>query len=262
VGDDAICFKSGKNEDGRKRGMPTENVIVKNNIVYHGHGGVVMGSEMSGDIRNVHISNCSFMGTNVGLRFKSTRGRGGVVENIYISNIDMINIPNEPITFNLFYGGQAPSLEQGDEAMKNIKEAEAVAVTEETPSFRNIFMKDIRATGSGRAAFFMGLPEKNVQNVHIENAVFEADKGITAIDVDGLVLTNVKVISPNDTALTIYNGKNVTVKDFTYAEEGKIPVRVLGNKSANIKLEKKDFKAAQKQVIKENEVGKNAVSIK
>src|SRR5690606_3288558 len=257
VGDDAITFKSGKNQDGRDRGMPTENVIVKNNIVYHGHGGVVMGSEMSGDIRNVHISNCTFMGTNVGLRFKSTRGRGGVVENIYISNIDMINIPNEPITFNLFYGGQAPSLEQGDEAMKKVNAVEAVAVTEETPAFRNIFMTDLRATGSGRAAFFMGLPEKNVENVQITNAIFEADQGITAIDVDGLVLTNVKVISPNDTALTIYNGKNVTVKDFTYAENGKNPVRVLGNKSSNIKLQKKDFKSAQNQVVKENGVAKN-----
>ncbi len=261
VGDDAICFKSGKNEDGRNRGMPTENVIVKNNIVYHGHGGVVMGSEMSGDIRNIHISNCTFMGTNVGLRFKSTRGRGGIVENIYISNIDMKDIPNEPISFNLFYGGQAPSLEQGQEALKNVKEEKAVAVTEETPSFRNIFMKDIRTTGSGKAAFFMGLPEMNLLNVHLENSVFEADQGITAIDVDGLVLTNVKVLSPDDNALTIYNGKNVTVKDFAFAEEGKTPVRVLGNKSENIKFQKKDFKASEEQVFRDGEVRKNAVNI-
>lgn len=261
VGDDAICFKSGKNEDGRNRAMPTENVIVKNNIVYHGHGGIVMGSEMSGDIRNIHISNATFMGTNVGLRFKSTRGRGGVVENIYISNIDMIDIPNEPISFNLFYGGKAPSLEQGQEALKNVKEVEAVAITVETPSFRNIFMKNIRATGSGKAAFFMGLPEMNLLNVHLENSVLEADQGITVIDVDGLVLNNVKVLAPNDTALTIYNGKNVTVKDFTYDEEGKTPVRVLGNKSANIKFQKKDFKTSKEQVFRDKEVGKNAVNI-
>lgn len=261
VGDDAICFKSGKNEDGRNRGMPTENVIVKNNIVYHGHGGVVMGSEMSGDIRNIHISNATFMGTNVGLRFKSTRGRGGVVENIYISNIDMINIPNEPITFNLFYGGQAPSLAQGQDAIKKVNDAKVFPVTEETPSFRNIFMKDIQATGSGRAAFFMGLPEKNVQNIHIENSVFEANQGITAIDVDGLVLNNVKVLSPNDTALTIYNGKNVTVRDFTYAEEGNTPVRVLGKKSEKIKFQKKDFKSSKEQVFRDKEVAKNAVNI-
>ena len=75
------------------------------------------------------------------------------------------------------------------------------------------------------------------------------------------MLTNVKVISPKDNALTLYNAKNVTVKDFSYDEDGKSPVRVIGNKSANIKLQKKDFKAAQTQVIKENEVAKNAVSI-
>src|SRR5690606_35770538 len=60
VGDDAICFKSGKDEDGRKRNIPTENVIVKNNIVYHGHGGFVIGSEMSGGVKNVHVSHCTF----------------------------------------------------------------------------------------------------------------------------------------------------------------------------------------------------------
>ncbi|MDR0712061.1 MAG: glycoside hydrolase family 28 protein, partial [Prevotellaceae bacterium] len=79
VGDDAICIKSGKNEDGRKRGMPTENLIVKGCVVYHGHGGFVVGSEMSGGVKNVKVSDCTFLGTDVGLRFKSTRGRGGVV---------------------------------------------------------------------------------------------------------------------------------------------------------------------------------------
>ena len=89
VGDDAICIKSGKDKDGRDRGIPCENIIVKNNIVYHGHGGVTVGSEMSGGVKNLHVSNCSFMGTDVGLRFKSNRGRGGVVENIFISDIYM-----------------------------------------------------------------------------------------------------------------------------------------------------------------------------
>uniref|UniRef100_UPI0031D2CFAA glycoside hydrolase family 28 protein n=1 Tax=Flavobacterium sp. TaxID=239 RepID=UPI0031D2CFAA len=73
VGDDAICIKSGKDKDGRDRGVPCENIIVKNNIVYHGHGGVTVGSEMSGGVKNLHVSNCTFMGTDVGLRFKSTR---------------------------------------------------------------------------------------------------------------------------------------------------------------------------------------------
>lgn len=79
AGDDAICLKSGKDEEGRRRGQPTENVIVMNNTVLHGHGGFVVGSEMSGGVKNILTT--VLFGTDVGLRFKSTRGRGGV-ENI------------------------------------------------------------------------------------------------------------------------------------------------------------------------------------
>jgi polygalacturonase len=84
VGDDAICLKSGKDEEGRRIAAPTENVLIENCIVYHGHGGVTIGSEMSSGVRNVRVNNCLFMGTDIGLRFKSQRGRGGVVDKIYI----------------------------------------------------------------------------------------------------------------------------------------------------------------------------------
>ncbi|PZP41247.1 MAG: glycoside hydrolase, partial [Pseudopedobacter saltans] len=97
VGDDGICIKSGRDEEGRKRGVPTENVIVRNNIVYHAHGGFVIGSEMSGGAKNIWVSDCSFIGTDIGLRFKTTRGRGGIVENIHIKNITMANIPFDAI---------------------------------------------------------------------------------------------------------------------------------------------------------------------
>lgn len=262
VGDDAICFKSGKNQDGRDRGIPTENVVVKNNIVYHGHGGVVVGSEMSGGVKNVHISNCTFMGTDIGLRFKSTRGRGGVVENIYISNIDMINIPTDAIRFNLFYGGKAPVLDGDEDATAEVRDETPMPVTAETPSFKDIFMKDIRVVDSHSAAYFMGLPEMNVKNIRIENSIFEAEKGITAIDVDGLELSNVKVIAEDDSAITLYNTKNVNVKDFSFAENGKTPVRVLGTLSKNVSFEKEDFSAAGKQIEQDKNLPENAVKLK
>lgn len=245
VGDDAICFKSGKDSDGRERGMPTENVIVKNNIVYHGHGGFTVGSEMSGGIKNVHVSNCTFMGTDVGLRFKSTRGRGGVVENIWISKINMINIPAEAIRFNMFYSGNAPVLEEDQNAEDEARKEELAPVTEETPSFRNIFMKDIQVTGSGVAAFFMGLPEMKLQNVKLENAVLNAEKGITAIDAAGLELINVNISGTQEIPLTLYNSQNIKVSGINYEENGKAAVRILGN-SDNIQLDKADFKNLEK----------------
>lgn len=259
VGDDAICFKSGKNKDGRKRGMPTENVIVKNNVVYHAHGGFVIGSEMSGGVRNVHVSNCTFLGTDVGLRFKSTRGRGGVVENIYISNIDMINIPTEAIRFNMFYEGNSPVLEDDQNAEDEKRDETMVPVTEETPSFKNIFMKNIKVSNSETAAFFMGLPEMNLKNVSLKNAIFQTKKGITAIDANGITLTNVKVIASEDYALTIYNSKNVVSENFS-VEESKNTIKVLGAKTENIQFSKSNVSSNNIKLGKE--LNKKAINVR
>ncbi|MFV0566478.1 MAG: glycoside hydrolase family 28 protein [Flavobacteriaceae bacterium] len=261
VGDDAICFKSGKDKDGRDRGMPTENVIVKNNVVYHAHGGFVIGSEMSGGVKNVHVSNCTFLGTDVGLRFKSTRGRGGIVENIYISNINMIDIPTEAIRFNMFYGGNSPVLEEDQNAEDEKRDETLMPITEETPSFKNIFMKNIAVSNSETAVFLMGLPEMSLKNVSIENAVFETKKGITAIDADGISLLNVKIIASNDYALTIYNSKNILADGFSFSES-KLPIKILGEKSKNIQFSKRNVSNIRQQITLGEKVGKKAVIIK
>ncbi|WP_299819699.1 glycoside hydrolase family 28 protein [uncultured Pontibacter sp.] len=262
VGDDAICIKSGKNRDGRERGIPTENVIIKNNIVYHGHGGFVVGSEMSGGVKNVHVSNCTFIGTDIGLRFKSTRGRGGVVENIYISNIDMINIPTQAISFNLFYGGNAPVLDDTQSAETEKRDEKAVPVTEETPSFKDIYMKNITVAGANEALALQGLPEMNLKNVRIENSILKATKGITAVDTDGIELKNVQVITEKGPALTIYNSKNIAVNGLKYKAGQEQVVRVLGPLTKNVKLDSKDFKDAAKQVSKGKDLSASALEVK
>jgi polygalacturonase len=261
VGDDAICFKSGKDKDGRDRGIPTENVIVKNNVVYHGHGGFVVGSEMSGGVKNVHVSNCTFMGTDIGLRFKSTRGRGGLVENIWISNIDMINIPTQAISFNLFYGGNSPVLDEGQSASTEARVEKLVPVTAETPSFRNIYMKNITVAGADEALALQGLPEMNLQNVKLENAVLKAKKGISAVDADGIELKNVKVMVTKGPAITIYNSKNIKVEGLTYPGTKEPVVKVTGPLTQNVKLESKDFKNAATQIAKGKDLSSAAVKL-
>lgn len=256
VGDDAICIKSGKDEDGRRRGVPAENIIIRNNIVYHGHGGVTVGSEMSGGVRNMHVSNCTFMGTDVGLRFKSTRGRGGVVENIFISDVRMTNIPTQAISFDLYYGGKSVSEMLADGGQDIAKEE---PVTVETPQFKNILIRDITLKGAQQAVFLQGLPEMNLENVEIRDMLLEADNGITVIDADGVRISNVKLITKNATALEFYNAKNVQVSGFMSHSKAPETITVNGTKSENIILVSTDPQVLEKCTTIGSEVHSGAV---
>jgi len=234
VGDDAICIKSGKDEEGRQRARPTENVIVDNCKVFQAHGGFVVGSEMSGGVRNISVRNCQFLGTDVGLRFKSNRGRGGIVENIYISDIYMFNIATDSFLFDLYYGGKSASesLEEGDQTTK---ENITPPVTLETPSFRNIFVKNIVSRNARRAMFFNGLPEMNISNINVENAFISSQYGALLCESDGIKFKNVHIVPQTGAALTLQNVKNFDLNDFTYPESLKEVIRIEG-KSTNIQL--------------------------
>lgn len=233
VGDDGICIKSGKDEDGRKRGKPTENVIVDNCKVFKGHGGFVVGSEMSGGVKNIVVRNCEFLGTDVGLRFKSRRGRGGVVENIYISDIVMQDIVADAFTFNLYYNNRSvvENIEEGYVAPKSEK---IPPVTEETPSFRNLYFKNIVATNAYRALYFNGLPEMNIKNIQLENISVTSTYGAEFTESEGIKLTNVMIKSEKQPVLVLNNTKNIDVKDFGYPEEMETVVKIKGNKTKAI----------------------------
>ena len=190
VGDDAMCLKSGKDAMGREIGVPTENVLIRNCIVYHGHGGFVVGSEMSGGVRNITVSDCQFIGTDVGLRFKSTRGRGGVVEDIEINNVEMIDIKGAAITCDLYY-----------EIKNGTENEQDVAVTEETPVFKNITMNNVICRGAGIGIFLRGLPEMPLQNIELNDIDITAHQGISCVNSVGHKFSNVHVEGPNGTEL-------------------------------------------------------------
>ena len=247
VGDDAICIKSGKDKDGRERNIPCENLVIRNNIVYHGHGGVTVGSEMSGGVRNMHVSNCTFMGTDVGLRFKSNRGRGGVVENIFISDIRMTNIPTNAISFDLFYSGRSVSEMMEDGGTQANVQTEPV--TEETPQFKNISIKNITIKGAHQAVFLQGLPEMNLENVEIFNLLAEAKNGFSIVDANGVKISNVNIVSENSTVFDLENSKNVEIKDVEFNSSAADAVKINGNASDKILLKssaKTDFKKLTK----------------
>jgi polygalacturonase len=213
---------------------------------------------MSGGARNIHVSDCTFIGTDIGLRFKTTRGRGGIVENIYIKNIDMINIPTQVIGFNMFYEGASPVLEDGQKKEENKAPEKVYPVTEETPIFRNIFFKNINAVNSYEAITLFGLAEMNLKNIVIEDSQFDTKKALTIVDADGIQLKNVKLKYSQGTGATVYNSKNINLATVKFESQNKPLVKVLGNKSGAIFLPKEvaNDKAA---ISIATEVAKNAV---
>ena len=192
AGDDGICIKSGKDADGRKRGIPCENVVVDGCTVFAGHGGFVVGSEMSGGVRNFLVQNCQFLGTDVGLRFKSTRGRGGIVENIYIDGISMMNIVNDAITFNMYYGGV--SVAEARAAGLTPDNSTKVKVDETTPIFRNINIQNVVCNGAGRAMEFNGLPEMPMDGISLKNITIRAHEDATFTNCTNISQDNVKIV--------------------------------------------------------------------
>ena len=222
VGDDGICLKSGKDEDGRRRGKPTENIIVDNCRVFKAHGGFVVGSEMSGGVKNVSVSNCQFIGTNIGLRFKSARGRGGVVENIHINNINMLDIVHEPLSFNLYYF---------------TKETDIIPkVDETTPTFKDISIRNIACRNANKAMLFVGIPEMNIQNINIENAVITADYGAEIRESTNVNLKNVVLNIKKGPALILENVRNFSAPDLMKKAETAKEVSIRGDRNKNIKI--------------------------
>ena len=235
VGDDAICIKSGKNEDGRNRAIPTSNVLIDNCRVFQGHGGFVVGSEMSSGVKNVVVSNCQFLGTDVGLRFKSTRGRGGVVENIFIKDINMFDIATEALLFDLYYGGKSAveSLEDNDvlESGNIIPE-----VDEKTPSFKNIYVENLVCRNARRAMFFNGLPEMNIQNINVKNVSVTSQIGAELVEATDINFENVKIVPEKGAAFILKNVQNFEGKNLIYPDNLKEVIQISGKNSQNIIL--------------------------
>lgn len=254
AGDDAICIKSGRNEEGRKRGKPTEYFSITNCVVYHGHGGFVIGSEMSGGVRSLYVANCIFLGTDIGLRFKSTRGRGGVVENIYISDISMINIPADAVRFDMYYSGTSPIPEDDEKPGNPGNPAQTKQVDEGTPQFKNFYIRNIYCNGAAQAIFLQGLPEMKIRDISIENAAFKAVKGITCIDGSNIEMKNISLEIDKGNAAFIHNSLDISIMEFDVShKEGKI-LKVTGKETDKIVISPKKGKISPADIEKGKEV--------
>ncbi len=166
TGDDGICLKSGKDREARKLKKPCENVYVHDCKVGKSHGGFVIGSEMSRGVRNVLVQNCTFTDSDIGVRFKSAMGRGGVVEDIYLENIQMINIKNQPVIMTMDY-------------VHNLMDYRDPVVQsddpEDIPEIRNIYFRNCNCIGAGAPVKINpleGYPE-SIHDIYYENCYLE-----------------------------------------------------------------------------------------
>ena len=189
VGDDCITIKSGKDEDGRRNAIPAEDYTITNCTMLAGHGGVVIGSEMSGGVKKIVISNCIFDGTDRGIRIKSTRGRGGIVEDIRVDNLIMKNIKEQAIVLDMQYSKGASQ-----------------PVTEKTPVFRNIHFSNI--TGNAKqAGLINGLEEMPVEQITFTDIQMVAEMGFVIKEANQIAFHQVQVSTKLGASFTFENVK-------------------------------------------------------
>lgn len=196
TGDDGIVLKSGKDADGRRVNRPTEDVTITNCTVHHAHGAVTIGSETSGGVRNIVASNITALNTQNGIRIKSRRGRGGVIEDLRFDNWTMENV-GEGIVVTSYYrmeGEAAPR----DEPFSG-----------RTPVFRNITISHITINGAKTAIEIEGLPEMPITSLRLMDIIATGNVGFTARKTDGLELHNVLVNAAHGPAFEIDNSVNL-----------------------------------------------------
>lgn len=176
TGDDCIAIKSGRNADGRRIGRPSENIIVRGCTMKDGHGGVVLGSEMSGGIRNVFVEDCRMDSPNLdrAIRLKSNSLRGGYLENLYVRNVQVGQVKEAVVRINLRY-------EDG--------------VGEHYPVVHNIHIDNLTSNKCGRPFYLVGLEKAKIENVVIENCMFKgAAKPSVFEQVDQITLRNFRLL--------------------------------------------------------------------
>lgn len=202
TGDDGIVIKSGKDADGLRVNRPSENISIEDCTVHRAHGAVTLGSETSGWIRNLVASGITCDGTQMGVRIKSRRGRGGGVENVRFANWTMRNV-GEAINVTNFY------------IMEGETHAGEEPVSKRTPVFRNIDIAGMTIEGARVAVSVEGLPEMPIEGLHISDMTASAQTGVKAYNTVDLELHNVQVNPKDGPAFAIRDSKDLELDGAT-----------------------------------------------
>src|ERR1035437_9807934 len=244
AGDDGICMKAG---GGKKKSPVLQNIVIADCIVYHAHGGFVIGSETDGGVNNISVKNCNFIGTDIGLRFKSAKDRGGLVENIFIDGIYMKDIVNEAVLFSFSY-------EQNLEQNKNKEE--------KLPVFHNFNFNNIICIGAEHALIIDALEESPVKDIKISNSYFETVSGVSAAFASSIYFEKVKFKIKEDKLISLNQTDKTNFTNILFSDNVKSFISLQGDKTAMIKVSGTDLSKLAAPVLFKPEVNKNSIEIK
>jgi polygalacturonase len=229
TGDDCVVLKSGYNEDGWRVGRPTENVVMRRCSSRRGHGGLVIGSEMSGGVRNVFLEDCVFDGTDRAVRIKSLRGRGGVVENIYARNLQVKNMQREVLIMNMDYSADRKQ-----------------AANEKPPVFRNMVIENVTGDGAPAAILLQGLEDSPIENIRFANLTIASTKGVVCNCVRDLLFTNVVVTPSKGPVFELTDARQITLQNAKAPKGTAVFLKVSGSDSGQIQIQASDMSWAKR----------------
>lgn len=245
TGDDCMVLKSGYNQDGWRVAKPTENVVMRHCTGKEGHGGLVIGSEMSGDVRNVYMHDCEYDGTDHALRIKSRIDRGGIVENVWVENIRAKNMQRDVVILNMDYSADRQEI-----------------LVKKPPLFRNVHVKNVTADGAPVAIIITGVEESPIQDIHFEDMTISSKKGVVAKNAKNLTFKNIKINSSDGPVFDLTNASGITIDRVTAAGKGNPFLKLEGAGSDNVVIQSSDLSKMKGPVQLGEGVSKNAVTIK
>jgi len=214
VGDDAICIKPGKISPRQAPGPACQSIAVMDCTVYHGHGGFVIGSQTYGGARDIAVRNCVFHGTDVGLRFKSARGKGGLIENVDIDGVRMTSIAGEAVLFDMLYASGSGTASTGD--------PDAGSGGEHMPEFRGVQIRNVVCAGAGCAVRILGLPGAPLRGVTFDALTIAAASGVFCSDAEGVTFRNVRVDPSGGPRMTFRRSRGVTVNGAAVSDSAEV----------------------------------------
>jgi len=240
--DDSIALKSGKARDGLKVNRATENIIIRNNVISNGHGGIAIGSEIAGGVQNVFMYNCSIIGNQYGIRLKGLENESVWANNLWFQNIKMDKLLFNTIQMTMHYGSDQASGNTG------------------APVFQNIHFSNIVSPHSHESIEIDALENSPVEDVTIENSRLAAGAGVDLQNVNNFSLKTTTIQSKEAPIFTITNSRNVLLENPSCPLATKICAAVNGAATQNIQLPSKNPTTLQKKVQLSPEVSSDQVS--